>query len=219
MIHALALFAVSALPQEFNTLSQNEIKEGWKLLFDGSTTNGWKNFKSDAIRPGWGVKDGTLATIDPGNAGDIVTVDKYEWFELQIDIRLEAGQNSGILFRVADTGIASWHSGPEIQIYDGKPPAQVTGYLYQLYDAKEDASKPVGEWNHMVVHIAKDKCYTELNGVRYYEFVIDSEDFWARVKKSKFNEWPDFAKLKKGRIGIQGDHGKVAFRNIKIKTL
>jgi Domain of Unknown Function (DUF1080) len=220
MIQALALFVVTALPQEANTLSHAEVKEGWKLLFDGSTTKGWKNFKSETIRPGWGVRNGTLATIDPNNAGDIVTEGKYEWFELQIDVNMEPGQNSGILFRVADTGEASWHSGPEIQIYDSKQPGQqITGFLYQLYSSKVDTAKPAGEWNHLVIHIAKDKCFTEVNGTRYYEYVIDSEEFWALVKKSKFSEWPDFAKLKKGRIGIQGDHGKVAFRNIKIRTL
>ncbi|MEQ1823513.1 MAG: DUF1080 domain-containing protein [Fimbriimonadaceae bacterium] len=220
MIQAFALFAATALPQDINTLSKAEKNEGWKLLFDGTSTKGWQNFKSDTISSGWGVKDGTFTILDPGRAGDIVTADKYEWFELQLEFNMQPGQNSGILFRVADTGEASWHSGPEIQIYESSQPgAQISGFLYELYSTKTPASKPAGEWNHFRIHIAKDKCWTEVNGVRYYEFVIDSEDFWARVKKSKFNEWPDFAKLKMGRIGIQGDHGKVAFRNIKIKTL
>ena len=204
-----------------NTLTKAEMKDGWKLLFDGKTTKGWHNFKEKGISDGWQVKDGTLTIVDSNKAGDIVTDDKYEWFELTLDFNLGKGQNSGIMFHVADDGEATWHSGPEVQIYDhpAEKGVEISGYLYQLYDSEVDASKPAGEWNHLRIIVAPDKCMTYLNDVKYYEYVLGSDDFWARVAKSKFHEWPGFAKLKTGTIAIQGDHGDVAFKNIKIREI
>jgi len=215
-----ALTALIVL-QGHNALSADEAKAGWKLLFDGKTTSGRTNFKSDKIRPGWVVKDGALVSADPNNAGDIVSADKYDWFELTLDYNLTKGGNSGVMFRVADDGEATWHSGPEVQIYDhwASPGVQISGYLYELYDSPKDASKPAGEWNHMRILISPKKCMTEINGVKYYEFVLGSDDFKARVAKSKFAEFPNFGKLATGRIAIQGDHGVVSFRDIKIRLI
>ncbi len=218
MITAIAAVILFQSP---NTLTAKEIRQGWTLLFDGQTTKGWHNFKSKGVNTGWVVKDGVLTSADPDNAGDIVTDRKFGWFELQLEVNVGKGQNSGIMFRVADEGKAAWHSGPEIQIYDhpAEPGVQITGYLYELYAPTVDASKPAGEWNHLKIVVGPKKCWTELNGVKYYEYVFGSEDFWARVAKSKFVEFPQFAKLAEGSIGIQGDHGVVSFRNIKIKTI
>jgi hypothetical protein len=207
--------------QGANALTPEETKSGWKLLFDGQTTSGWHNFKSKTIRSGWQVKDGVLACTDPNNAGDIVTDGKYGWFELSLDYNLSKGGNSGVMFHVADDGEATWHSGPEVQLYDhwASPGVQISGYLYELYASEKDASKPAGEWNHLRIMIDKDKCFTELNGVRYYEFVLGSDDFKARVAKSKFSAFPNFGKLEKGTIAIQGDHGVVSFKNIKLREI
>jgi hypothetical protein len=215
--------AVAALVafQTANTLTPQEAKAGWRLLFDGKTTNGWHNFKSAAIESGWQVKDGTLTIVDPDHAGDIVTSDKFDWFELQLDFNIGKGENSGVMFHVADDGEATWHSGPEVQIYDhpAEKGVEITGYLYQLYPSATDASKPAGEWNHMRILVSPKKCETDINGVKYYEYVLNSPDFKARVAKSKFSKYPQFSALTKGTIAIQGDHGKVAFRNIKIRPI
>lgn len=205
-----------------NVLTSAEKRAGWKLLFDGKSTKGWKNFKSDKVGSGWVVHDGMLEIRDPGQAGDIVSDEKFDWFELQVDFNfVQKEQNSGIMFHVADTGEATWHSGPEIQIYDHKEQAGVerTGFLYQLYKSDKDSAKPAGQWNHFLIRIAKDKCFTDVNGVRYYEWKYGSKDFWDKVAKAKFNEFPQFGKLDKGRIAIQGDHGLVQFKNIKIRTV
>lgn len=217
----LAVIAATALLQTPNTISAYEKQNGWKLLFDGKTTKGWTNYKSKTIGKGWVVKDGVLTIEDAGTAGDIATTGMYDWFELSLEFNMAQGQNSGIMFRVTDEGDYPWYSGPEVQIYDHpvQEGVETTGYLYQLYHASQDASRPAGEWNIMRIHIAKDKCWTSLNGVKLYEYVYGSEDFWARAKKSKFNVYPQFAKAKTGRIAIQGDHGNVSFRNIKIKNL
>jgi hypothetical protein len=218
MLTALAAALVLQTP---NTLTKAEMKAGWKLLFDGKTTKGWHNFKATTVGPGWTIADGVLTSSDPEHAGDILSDEKFEWFELTLDFNIAKGQNSGIMYHVADTGDATWHSGPEIQIYDdhGEADAQKTGYLYQLYKPTKEAAKPAGEWNHMRVLISKKKCETDINGVKYYEYVLGSPDFWARVKKSKFSAFPEFAKLVKGSIGIQGDHGTVSFKNVKIRPL
>jgi len=215
-----ALIASIAL-QQTNTLTSAETLAGWKLLFDGRTTAGWRNFKSSGIKSGWKVIDGELVCADPNNAGDIVTTETFDWFDLVIDFKLGPGGNSGVMFRVAPDGEATWHSGPEIQLYDHaqEPGVETTGFLYQLYAPKVDAAKPAGEWNTMRVLVSKEKCATWVNGVLYYEYVFGSEDFWARVAKSKFARYPGFAKTAKGSIALQGDHGHVSFRNIKVRPL
>jgi len=221
MLAAVAAIVLLHAPTPDNTLTTREVREGWKLLFDGKTTNGWHNFKETGIHSGWEVKDGVLKSVNAGDAGDIVTNDKYDWFELQLDYKLEKGQNSGIMFHVADDGGATWFSGPEIQIYDdhGEEHAQKSGYLYDLYSSPVDSTKPVGQWNHFRIIISPKKCATYVNGVKYYEYVLNSPDFKERVAKSKFHEFPQFATLPTGTICIQGDHGVVSFKNIKLKPL
>lgn len=212
-----------------NTLTSSEKSAGWRLLFDGKSTAGWSNFKKETIRPGWQIKDGTLACVDPHDAGDLVTKDQFDWFELQLEYNISPGGNSGIMYHVTDEGNAAWATGPEIQLEDNalaKDP-QKCGWLYALYqpptDPKTgkpiDATKPAGQWNHMRIVISREKCTHEVNGVKYVEYVLGSEDFNARVAKSKFGKMPMFAKAGKGRISLQGDHGQVSFRNIKIRPL
>lgn len=216
----ITLFVASYLiASQDNTLSPDEVKDGWKLLFDGKSTAGWTNYNSKTIGKGWKVVDGTLMCADPGTAGDIVTQDTFDWFELTLDFKVTKGGNSGIMFRVADGSKQTWHSGPEVQIYDHAPEkgVEITGYLYQLYASDIDASKPAGEWNHLRIVLTPEKGWTEVNGTKYYEYVWGSEDFRARIANSKFAEFPEFAKAARGRIAIQGDHGVVSFKNIKIR--
>ena len=225
----LAAMPVSAIFAAENTLSQSEKSAGWKLLFDGKTMDGWSNFKKETIRPGWQVKDGTLACVDPHDAGDIVTKDQFEWFELQLDYNISSGGNSGIMYHVTDQGSAAWATGPEIQLEDNAKASdpQRCGWLYALYqpamDPKTgkpiDSTKPAGEWNHMRIVISAEKCLHEVNGVKYVEYVLGSEEFNERVARSKFGKMPMFAKSTTGRLALQGDHGQVAFRNVKIRPL
>ena len=212
-----------------NSLTDAEKKAGWKLLFDGKTLNGWHNFKKEDVRPGWQVKDGELVCVDPHNAGDIVTTEKFGAFELQLDFKMGEGANSGIIYHVTDEGGAVWATGPEIQLEDNAKAAdpQRCGWLYGLYKPEDDpktgkpldATKPAGEWNHLRVVISPEKCLHEMNGVKYVEYVIGSEDFNKRVAASKFGKMPKFAKSDTGYLALQGDHGEVTFRNIKVRPL
>jgi len=227
----LLITAVLALAEEPapNTLTDKEKADGWQLLFNGKDLTGWHNFKKDDIRPGWQVKDGALACVDPHNAGDIVTAGEFEWFEFDLDFNISEGGNSGIMYRVSDTGNAAWATGPEFQLEDnvkaGDP--QRCGWLYALYqpplDPKTnkplDATKPAGEWNHIQLIISPKKCEHIINGVSYFTYVLGSDDFNDRVAKSKFAKMAGFAKSPKGHMALQGDHGAVSFRNIKILPL
>jgi len=226
-----AIGATAADDGRVNELSAKEKSEGWKLLFDGKSFEGWHNFKKDGVRPGWQVKDGLLACVDPHNAGDIVTTGKYDWFELSIEYNISEGGNSGIMFHITDDGGAVWATGPEIQLEDNqkaKDPER-SGWMYQLYKPETDpktgkpidATKPVGEWNHLRIVIAPPPAKSEvfMNGVKYYDFVWNGEDFKDRIAKSKFKTMKNFAKFDTGYIGLQGDHGQVSFRNIKLRPL
>jgi hypothetical protein len=212
-----------------NTLSDEEGKAGWKLLFNGTDSTGWHSFHTDTVRPGWQVQDGTLACVDPHNAGDLCTNDKYDWFELSLEYNISHAGNSGIMYHVTDKGGAVWATGPEFQLEDNTAAADPIrcGWLYALYqppiDPKTgktlDATKPVGEWNHVRLLLTPEKCVHEINGVQYFEYVLNSDDFKERVAKSKFHTMPGFAKSDIGYLSLQGDHGKVAFRNIKIRPI
>jgi hypothetical protein len=224
-----ALRLTAADDAKINTLTEAEKAAGWKLLFNGKDLKGWHNFKSEGVKPGWQVKDGTLACVDPHNAGDIVTSEKFDAFELQLDYNMSEGANSGIMYHVTDEGSAAWATGPEIQLEDNAKAVdpQKCGWLYALYQPADDpktgktldATKPAGEWNHMRIIISPEKCVHEVNGVKYVEYVIGSADFNERVAKSKFGTMPRFAKADSGWLALQGDHGQVSFRNIKIRPL
>ena len=239
MRYLLPVLAAAAVP--FLAIAQDAKKEaapapaadasadGWKSLLNGKDLTGWSNFKSDKIRPGWQVIDGELVCADPHDAGDLCTKEQFGWFELQLEFKMGEGANSGVIFHATDAGGAVWATGPELQLEDNakaKDPERC-GWLYGLYkpeiDAKTgkplDATKPAGEWNTLRLLISPEKCVHEINGVKYFEYVIGSEDFKKRVAASKFGGMKDFAKVQKGYIALQGDHGKVTFRNIKIKAL
>ncbi len=239
MVFAIAVSARCLAGVPMNGLTEAEKRGGWKLLFDGKTTNGWRNYRKDGIGDGWVVEDGVLSRAK-GGAGDIITTDQFKYFELSIEYRISKGGNSGIMFHVTEEGGASYHTGPEIQIQDnvdGHDP-QKAGWLYQLYQptkpewAKkfesqvgfkgiemDDATRPVGEWNHVYLRISPKQCETAMNGVSYYYFRVGDEEWNKRVAKSKFARWDGFGKAGKGHICLQ-DHGNlVSFRNIKLRVL
>jgi Domain of Unknown Function (DUF1080) len=211
-----------------NTVSEWEAKVGWTSLFDGQTTTGWRNYKHDKIGGGWKVVDGALTRADKG-AGDIITTEQFDNFELILEYKISPEGNSGIMFRVTEEGGAPWHTGPEIQVQDnvkGHDP-QLAGWLYQLYqpgmDAATkkpiDATRPAGEWNQMYIRICQQQCEIQMNGFTYAKFQVGSKDWDERVAKSKFASMAGFGKAPKGHICLQ-DHGNlVSYRNIRVRRL
>src|SRR3954452_16600150 len=148
------LFSVPVLADDapVNELGEQEKADGWKLLFDGDDAGPWwRGYKKDGLPEAWKVESGAL--VLKGKGGDIVTKDQFESFEFAVDWKITPGGNSGVMFKVKETDGPPWFTGPEAQILDnvkGHDP-QKAGWLYQMYPAEVDATKPVGEWNHFVL--------------------------------------------------------------------
>lgn len=222
-----------------NQLTEAEKLAGWKLLFDGDSAEHWRNYKQDSLSDGWKIQDGALVRADKG-AGDIITKDEYQYFELSLEYKISKGGNSGLMFHVTEQLARPWQTGPEVQIQDNIDghDAQKAGWLYQLYKPRKptwlkqveeqagkptpehlDATRPAGEWNNLYLRIAANKCEVAMNGANYYYFDLGSKEWDQRVAKSKFAKFPQFGKAGKGHLCLQ-DHGnEVAFRNIKIRQL
>ena len=223
-----------------NTLSQQEQREGWKLLFDGKTSNGWVGAHMDAfpVKPnGWIVKDGMMTIQHSGgeeaqNVGDIVTTDEYGAFDLTFQFRMETGANSGVKYFVTlkeQTGGSA--IGLEYQILDdsvhpdaklGRNGDRTLASLYDLIPANKPQSclRPIGQWNTgRIVVYPDNRVEHYLNGVKVLSYVRKSKDFEDLVAISKYKIWPHFGEADKGHILLQ-DHGfHVDFRSIKIKPL
>ena len=221
------LAATTILRAEENVLTPAEQKAGWKLLFDGKSTAGWRNFKKPGVSDGWVVQDGAL--VREKAAGDIITAEQYDNFELSLEYNIAPKGNSGVMFHVTEEEDTPWKTGPEVQVQDnidGHDP-QKSGWLYQLYEpapaaftgAKVDATRPPGQWNHLRLQISAERCEIDLNGIRYAQFKKGSPDWDARVAKSKFANFPNFGKPTKGHLCLQ-DHGDlVKYRNLKVRVL
>jgi glucose/arabinose dehydrogenase len=209
-----------------NQLTRAEEISGWELLFDGQSATNFRNYKQSSLNSGWKVQEGALVRAESG-AGDIITKDQFQYFELSVEYKIAPEGNSGIMFHVAEGDKPAWNTGPEIQVQDnekGHDP-QLSGWLYQLYKPSEekgkviDATRPAGQWNQMFIRIAPKNCEVCMNGIRYYSFNLGSDDWNKRVAQSKFAKFEQFGRTGKGHLCFQ-DHGNlVSYRNIKIRRL
>jgi hypothetical protein len=211
-------------PHAPNTLTQREVADGWILLFDGKTTNGWRGFQRKDVPPGWQVEDGAL--VCKGQGGDIVTVDEFGSFELGFEWKVTEGANSGVFFHVAegDHG-AVYETGPEYQVLDnarhqdGENPLTSAASNYALDAPGADRTRPVGEWNQGRISVHAGHVEHWLNGEKVVEYDLWTDDWETAVAASKFNAMPGYGLEKRGHIALQ-DHGDlVAFRSIKVLPL
>lgn len=205
------------------TLTPAEKADGWRLLFDGTSLDGWRSFRATTPPAGWKPVAGELVRQDKG--GDLMTVEQFDNFELRLEWKVNAGGNSGIMFRVTDQGTQTYETGPEFQILDngghrdGKDPMTSAGSNYAMHPPVRDVTRPVSQWNE--VRLIVDGAHVEhwLNGVKLLEYELWSEDWDKRMKASKFARMPHYGRAKRGHLVLQ-DHGDLVwFRNIKIKPL
>ncbi len=209
-----------------NTLSAAEKKEGWKLLFDGKTTNGWRPYKNKAS-DGWEIVNGEIHCKEQGvqHRADLITVDKYADFELAIDWKVGKGANSGIIYRASEEYDASYESGPEYQLIDDLgyrdklEDWQKSGSDYAMHPPMKIVSKPVGEYNHTVIKVKGNHVEHWLNGVKVVDFESGTPEWFELKQKSKWKDIKDWGQLKEGYICLQDHGGGIWFKNIKIRKL
>lgn len=218
----LALSWRAQSSQAPNSLSQEEIQQGWKLLFDGQSLQGWRGYGKDHVPTAWQVQDGALAFTTEGEGGDLMTEEEFADFDLRLEWKISAGGNSGIFFRVSEGPDYSFQTGPEMQVLDngahadGGNPKTSAGSNYALHAPASDVTRPVGQWNSVRLLVQGDHVEHWMNGVKLLEYTLWNDAWEKLVAESKFASMPGYGRSKKGHIVVQ-DHGnKVWFRNIKI---
>lgn len=206
-----------------NTLSERERQEGWRLLFDGSTTNGWRGYKQQAMPAGWDVVDGALTRV--GTTRDIITADQFRNFDLTLEWKIAPGGNSGIFFRAIEGDGAIYEYAPEVQVLDdaghadGQSELTSAGSNFALHPAARGVVKPAGEWNSIRLLVQGNRVQHWMNGRPVVDYEIGGDDWKTRVAASKFAAWPQYGLAPRGHIGLQEHQAEVAFRNIKIRVL
>lgn len=229
---------VTKTPYTFanNTLNEAEIKAGWKLLFDGKSMNGWRNFRKKIIGKSWVINEGAIhldakpskdGHWQAADGGDIITDKAYQNFEFVYDWKIGNCGNSGVMFNVVESDKYDyvWQTGPEMQVLDNSchPDAKYVthraGDLYDMIECKLLVVKPAGEWNQARIKSNKGKVEFWLNGINVVNFTMHDDNWKKMVANSKFKDMPDFGLADKGHLSLQ-DHGdKVWFRNLKIRAL
>jgi len=219
----------SSMPEtaSLNTLTDAEKSEGWQLLFDGQTKNGWHSYNKKGNLDDWKVENGALVLNSTKKDDDIVTDQEYENYHLMLDWNINEGGNSGIIFNVKESPEydRTFKTGPEMQVLDNerhadaKIPKHRAGDLYDLIACSSETVKPAGQWNTAEIIKNKDSLTLRLNGATVVQTILFDGNWKKMIAGSKFKEWKTFGTFKKGLIALQ-DHGdKVMYRNIKLRKL
>ena len=234
-ICSLLVFACGNSSPGDNQLTQKEKREGWQLLFDGQTMNGWRRIYTDSLpKFGWRVEGGCMIMEyfdgkESANGGDLITVKEFGNFDFMFDFKISPNANSGIKYFVNESigdPDSGYGFGPEYQVCDderisgGRMPGVTLAGLYELIDAPDTKQvNPIGEWNTGRIVSKDNRVEHWLNGKLMLTYVLGSDQFKELVQKSKFKDVEGYAKEAKGHILIQ-DHGSVvSFKNLKINEL
>lgn len=229
---------VSYLP---NQLTESEKRKGWRLLWDGKTTAGWRKFNNDAFpKQGWVTENGVLKLLDSHQdstrkGGDIISNETFSNFELELDFKITKGANSGVKYFVQEdrSSKSTAALGPEFQILDDQNHAdakagvggnRTTASLYDLIAAEnlsegnsEKRINPPGKWNKLRIVVKDGQVEHWLNNLKMVEYDRHSQIFRNLIAKSKYRPHPKFAQAPSGHIVLQDHHDEVHFRSIKIR--
>ena len=207
---------------EHNTLTRAEQAEGWILMFDGETSEGWRGYNRSDFPDGWVIEDGALYCT--GTGGDVIYDQKFLDFHLKIDWKISEGGNSGIFILAQEIERRPiWHTAPEIQLLDNEAhpnvnPDQFAPALYDLIPPSVQNTRPAGEWNTIEVILQEGHLTIRQNDADAVHAHIGTPEWDEMVDESKF-PLEIFGKLEPGYIGVQDHSDEVWFRNIKIKEL
>jgi hypothetical protein len=212
-----------------NTLSKDEKKNGWQLLFDGKTSDGWHGYNLKDFPDAWAIEDGTLTmnTTGSGESLDIITNKMYRDFALSLEYKLTKAANSGIIYQIAEDPKYKfpYETGPEFQVMDHEnwPDTledwQINGANYAMYPPMAHPYKPLGEWNQLLLVVKGNSVTQILNGEVVVKYEKNSEE-WNKLRNSgKWTAFPDWGKFDEGYISLQNHGTKVWYRSIKIKEI
>lgn len=227
-----------------NVLSEKDISEGWELLFDGKTFNGWRSLGRDAVqKEHWRVEDGTIRKLNSGEVpslpdgqpiegGDLMTEEAFDNYELYFEWKITKKGNTGLKYNVSEEMSQKYGSqyaalGFEYQLLDDKDstyagklkPSQYTGGLYDLVTPKNTKVRPVGEYNSSRIIVNGDQVEHWLNGTKVLSCELGSPKLDSLFQSSKFKDIPQFLEKRKGHIVLQNHKDDAWFKNIKIRKL
>ena len=227
LLIALALVTpLRAADTKPNELSAAEKKDGWKLLFDGSTFKGWRGYRKPGLpEGGWEIKDGTLKTIPKAKGGELITEQKFNDYDLSWEWKIAEAGNNGIKYFVTEGRPGA--PGHEYQMLDddkhpdGKigPHRQTAAFYDVLPPAANKPLKPVGEWNLSRIIIKGNHVEHWLNGAKVLAYDLGTDEVKAGLAKSKFKGFPDFGTKIEGHIMLTYHSDECWFRNMKIREL
>jgi hypothetical protein len=211
---------------EASEMDHDAMGHEWISLFDGTSMAQWRGYAQEDMPAGWVITDGTMFASAPGSGMDIVTRDTYTNFELELEWKVAAGGNSGIMWHVDESaGDTPWKTGPEYQLLDdaafneGVIGKNSAGSNYDVQAPSESVNKPAGEWNKTRIVVDGNWVEHWLNDVKVVEYEKGSEAHKAAVATSKWVNYPTYGTTSTGHIAFQGDHGEVWFKDIRIRRI
>lgn len=234
---------VSADKHQNQQLTKEEKEQGWELLFDGKTFNGWRGLGRDTVETKhWKVENGMIHKLNNNdvaplpngekiNGGDLATIDSFESFELSFEWKILKDGNSGIKYNVSEEISKAYGSGFnalgfEYQILDDSSgiyrtlkPSQFSGALYEMYAPQNVKLNPAGEFNQGRILLDGNHGEHWLNGVKVVEFEFATAGFDSLFRLSKYAKYPDFEKKRSGHIVITNHSDESWYRNIKIRKI
>lgn len=209
-----------------NTLSATEKAEGWKLLFDGRTSAGWRGFKATGFPAfGWSIEDGCIRHLFKGKGGDVITTEKYNDYEFAFEWRIDAGGNSGVKYFITEDRESA--IGHEYQLLGEKDAAELranllhaTASFYAVAPVSADAPlRPPGSWNQSRIIVRGKAVEHWLNGARVCQYELGSPEITAGIAKSKFKGVEGFGTKFPHHLLLQDHGGDTWFRNLKLRPL